>query len=196
MKDKPQHLDSLPTFHFDVDESLAGWNMPAREWLTKNDKQWTVIASGCAIFNSDEKVLVIQRASHDSLPNRWEIPGGAVEEADPTIFYGGARELWEETGLVAVRFSHIITEGPEKEPGQVFANSTNTKIICRFCFAMEVESCETVTLDPNEHQSFTWATEEEIRGNKIGRSEHPITNERMRALILEAFRLRKSRIEI
>lgn len=165
--------------------------MPAREWLTKHEKSWTGIASGCVVFNPDGKVLVIQRASHDSMGNRWELPGGAVDEEDPTIFYGAARELWEESGFVALRFSHVVTEGPEQEPGQVFPNSTNTKTFCRFCFNVEVESCENVTLDPKEHQNFAWATEDEVREQKIKHTDLPITNQRMRALILEAFRLRK-----
>ena len=191
-KQKRQQLASLPTFRFEVDQSLAGWNMPAREWLTRHDKSWTAIATGCMVFNADGKVLVIQRASHDSMPDRWEVPGGAVDEEDPTIFYGAARELWEESGLVALRFSHVITEGPQQEPGQVFPNSTNTKTFCRFSFNVEVESYEAVTLDPKEHQDFVWATEDEIREQKIGASNRPLTNQRMQALILEGFRLRKS----
>ena len=46
-------------------------------------------------------------------------------------------------------------------------------------------------LDPKEHQAFAWATEDEIRDQLIGNCQHPITNQHMQALILEAFRLRK-----
>lgn len=182
------------TFTAEIDASLASWNLPAKEWLRKNSELFTKVdglATGNMVFNEEGKVLVIQRASSDSMPNKWEIPGGAVDDEDPTVFAGSARELWEETGLVAKRFNHIVTEGPDQKPGQVYPNSTRTKTWCRFSFEVQVESCEYVKLDPKEHQAFAWATEDEIRDQLIGDCQHPITNKHMQALILEAFRLRK-----
>lgn len=182
-----------PNFEFKVNDSLSEWNIPAKDWLVRHAKPYSGLASGNVVFNGDGKVLVIQRASTDSMPNKWELPGGAVSDEDPTFFHGAARELWEESGLKAMRFTQVVTEGPDREPGQVYPNSTQTKIWCRFSFIVEVESCEDVKLDPSEHQNFAWATEDEIRDQKIGDSEHPLTNQGIVSLILEAFRLRREK---
>lgn len=182
----------------EIDTSLADWNRPAQEWLRMNSELYTKVdglATGNIVFNEEGKVLVIQRASTDSMPNKWEIPGGAVDDEDSTVFEGSARELWEEAGLVAKRFNYIVTEGPDEKPGQVYPNSTRTKKWCRFSFDVQVESCKQVKLDPKEHQAFAWATEDEIRNQRIGDGQNPITNKHMQALILEAFRLRKEERE-
>ena len=171
--------------------------MPAKNWLIEHrrDKEWDGLATANVVFNADGKVLLIQRADHDSMPNRWEIPGGAVDDEDPTILHGAARELWEESGLVAKRFTHVVTEGPDREPGQVFPNSTKTKTWCRFSFHVEVERCDVVKVDPHEHQDFVWASERDILEQKIGDRKLAITRESMTALILEAFRLRRKKAE-
>jgi 8-oxo-dGTP pyrophosphatase MutT (NUDIX family) len=193
-----ERLAPPPTFHFEVDGGLTEWNVPAKEWLTRNrenirERQLKLdgLATGNIVFNPEGRVLIIQRASNDSMPNRWEIPGGAVDDEDPTILYGAAREMWEESGLVAKRFSHLVTEGPEGRDLQVFPNSKETRWFCRFTFDVEVESYSYVRLDPTEHQDFAWASEEEIRAQKIGNRELPITNKAMLSLILESFRLKK-----
>ena len=190
---QPQTTQAMmpPTFSFDVDEALHPWNMAPKQWLTKHNKDWDGLATGNVVFDPQGRVLVVQRAAHDSMQNKWEIPGGAADDEDPTLFHGAARELWEETGLIAKRFTHIVSEGPGTEPGQVFPNSTHTKTWCRFSFIVEAESCEDVKLNSNEHQDYTWATEDQIRTQKIGERELPITRVAMQSLILEAFRLRK-----
>ncbi len=177
--------------NFAIDPSVTAWNVPAREWLTRNNKDWDGLASGSVVFNRAGQVLLIQRASHDSMPNRWEIPGGAVDADDPTVLYGAARELWEEAGLVATRARHVVSEGPDRPPGHVFTNRTGKKFFCRFVFAVDVESCDEVRLDPNEHQDYAWVSEEEVRAQRIGDRDIPITHPTMRATILESFRLQR-----
>ncbi|KAF4508791.1 hypothetical protein G6O67_005127 [Ophiocordyceps sinensis] len=139
-------------------------------------------------------MLVVQRAGHDSMPHRWEIPGGAVDRDDPTILHGAARELREEAGLVAVRFRQLAAEG-EGEDLAVFSNRNGTRWFCRFAFHVDVESCQDVRLDPAEHQAFVWASEEEVRDQTMDGRDLPITYKSMRALILEAFKSRRARNE-
>lgn len=122
-------------------------------------------------------------------------PGGAADNEDPTIFHAAARELHEESGLIAKRFTHVVTQGADQEPGEVFRNRTKTKVFIRFTFHVEVEDCADVKLDPNEHQDFVWASEEEIRRQQIGDRQLSITRWTVQALFLEAFRLRKRRME-
>lgn len=177
---------------FTIDSSLQSWNMPMKEWLKENakDKGWDGVASANIVFNPEGKILLIQRAASDSMPNRWEVPGGAVDEDDPSILHGAARELIEESGLVAKRFTHLVTEGAGHPEGQVFPNRNKTQWFCRFTFEVEVENCDDVKLDPNEHQDFVWASEEEVKEPK-GEPELAITTNAVAALILEAFRMRK-----
>jgi len=181
---------------FTVDDTLKTWSIPAKDWLIKNqkDKEWDGLATASVVFNPDGKVLIVQRARHDSMPNKWELPGGGVDDSDATVLHAAARELWEEAGLSATRFTHVVTGGPNCGPGDVFPNSTKTKMWCRFAFHVEVDSCHPVRLDPHEHQDFLWASEEEIRNQRIGGREISITRESVRALILEAFRLRGARM--
>ena len=189
------NMQSTPPPRFTYDNSLSSWNMPAKDWLIKNqkDKEWDGLATASIVFNPHGKVLLIQRAAHDSMPNKWEVPGGACDDDDPTVLHGAARELWEESGLVAKHFTHAVNEGPGSEPGQVFPNSTRTKVWCRFAFHVEVGECGDVKLDPNEHQDFLWASEEHVREQSMGDRELPITKESLMAVILEAFRLRKQK---
>ncbi|KAK3345926.1 NUDIX hydrolase domain-like protein [Lasiosphaeria hispida] len=183
---------------FKIDPSLTEWTVTPAAWLSTNHARlasldYTLhgLASGVVVFNPAGRVLVIQRASTDSMPNRWEIPGGGVDATDASVVAGAARELWEEAGLVATRFSGLVTEGPGGRELQVFPNRDRTRWFCRFTFVADVESCEAVTLDPREHQAHAWASEEEIKEERAGGKETPITVPEMKLLILEAFRLRK-----
>jgi 8-oxo-dGTP pyrophosphatase MutT (NUDIX family) len=189
-----------PILNFEIDDSLADWNVPQKKWLTQNSERLQKreirldgLATGNLVFNHEGKVLLIQRAPDDSMPNRWEIPGGGVDDEDPTILYGAARELWEESGLKARRYTKLITEGAGGRDLQVFPNSKGTRWFCRFSFLVDVESCEDVGLDPKEHQDFLWASKREIEEQKTGKRDLPITNPAMRSLLLEAFRLRREK---
>jgi mutator protein MutT len=52
-----------------------------------------------AIVESDGKVLLVRRASWDTMPGLWELPGGKVDRGEK-VTKGLARELEEETGLM------------------------------------------------------------------------------------------------
>ena len=190
-------IASSATRSFAFDDSLEPWNITAKDWLLRNREHnaYDGVATGTIVFNSKGQVLLIQRASHDSLPNRWEFPGGAVDDDDPTILHAAARELWEEAGLVAKRFTHVISETPDQRPGEIFRNRTKTKTFIRFTFSVEVESCDEVKLDPNEHQDFAWASEEEVREQKICSREVPMTRSSVQALFMQAFRMEKNRMQ-
>ncbi|KFA53789.1 hypothetical protein S40293_01666 [Stachybotrys chartarum IBT 40293] len=179
-----------PAFTFA--DPLAKWQITAQQWLAANNSNLNGIATGVIVFDPSGRVLLIQRAITDSMPNRWEFPGGAVDPEDESLLHGAARELWEESGLVATRFTFFVPETPGTEVGTMFTNRNGTKHFCRFTFIAEVEDWEKVVLDPKEHQDYVWATEEEVREQKIGEREIPITMPPIQALLLEAFRIRQS----
>lgn len=147
------------------------------------------------------RVLLIQRAKTDSLPEQWEIPSGVVSnspEKDASITQAVARELWEETSFFARRLVRLVV-GPGGDEGYVFSNSTRTKLFCRYVFEVEVGDTDEVKLNPWEHQDFVWATDDEVSDLRVkgssGEDERAIglTSEHLRKLILEGFRLRRER---
>lgn len=175
---------------------VSDWNVPSKEWLATHDKHFAGIASSAVVFDGP-RVLLVQRSPDDSMPNLWELPGGAVDSTDGTILDGCARELKEETGLTATRIVRRATEGADGEEITVFTNSRGTKIFCKFVFEVEVKDGEEVVLDPVEHQGWVWATEDEVVKGKVGDGDGgdgiriPLTAPHVRRIIMEAFRLRK-----
>ncbi len=60
------------------------------------------------------RVLLVRRAAWDSMPGAWELPGGKVDDGEaPAV--GLVRELFEETGLLAVS-SAFRSEGLVRSP--------------------------------------------------------------------------------
>lgn len=184
------------------DASVADWNKPAAAWLSDNDKHYDGLASGVVVFcappsTTPARILLVQRAADDSMPNLWELPGGAVDPTDATVLDGCARELKEETGLTVIRILRRVTEGADGEPVTVHTNSRGNRIFAKFVFEVEVRDDEEVVLDPIEHQGWVWATEEEVVRGKVGDGDGgdglriPLTTPALRRTVMEAFRLRK-----
>ncbi|KAH6627642.1 NUDIX hydrolase domain-like protein [Chaetomium tenue] len=63
----------------------------------------------------EERTLLLQRAPHDWDPLTWEHPGGTCEPNE-TILQAVARELAEETGLVARRVGGLVVAVDIAEP--------------------------------------------------------------------------------
>ena len=181
---------------FEIDSSLKEWQVPAREWLNQYAKradttqqQIDGLCTGSAIFNDTGKILLIQRADHDSSAGYWEVPGGAVDEDDETILHGVARELREETGLTARRINHIVISDHNQQPHglTVIANSRQKKHFGRAIFQLEVHEYSEVRLDPKEHQNFVWASEDEVKATGMSGSKLQEMHASMQQAILAAF---------
>lgn len=125
------------------------------------------------------------------MPGKWEIPGGSAEPEDKNLLFSAARELWEETGLVATSVKRLIPEGDVPEMGYAFRDEIRGISFCRFSYEVEVESCEGVKLDPTEHQVFVWASREEVERGIVGGLEVVPTDASMRELIMAAFNGKK-----
>lgn len=200
---------SLPSLV--VPPELELWNVPSKTWLQTNDKHWDGIASAALVFHTfppssasaspsaegQTRLLLLQRAPHDSMPLRWEPPGGAVDPEDGSILAGCARELWEEAGLRAAR----VVRQVDREGGvfDVFTNRTGRRFFCRFSFEVEVEQTRRdgegaapgVTLDPEEHVDWYWASRDEIqRERREDGTELPITSPAAKEILLKGFDLR------
>lgn len=188
-----------PPASFTSPPTLSPFNISKEDYLTILNKDAHTrldhLAAGAIVFSShhtdqQDRILLVQRASHDSMPNRWEIPGGAVDDGE-TVLAGLAREVWEESGLKVKKMEAVVWVG------DVF-RTTRGKHVCKFTFVVEAENSSEVRLDPNEHQDYVWATEEECRAKRAERSsegksdtELVFTTALQEAAILRAFSWRK-----
>ncbi|KIX94750.1 uncharacterized protein Z520_09440 [Fonsecaea multimorphosa CBS 102226] len=193
-------------FTFTSHPSVSPFTVPYQRYITDGAARagsldYQYVAVGALVFSrspsstataataestptdADElRVLLVQRAAHDSAPLRWEIPGGACDLDDPSILHSVARELWEETGLIAKSIGPLVGQG-------------------RFFVTRSVEvegggnpaGTPQVRLDPNEHANYVWATEEECRDRRTkGASlELIFTTSQQQATLLEGFEIRK-----
>jgi 8-oxo-dGTP pyrophosphatase MutT (NUDIX family) len=188
-----------PPFTFTVPSPLTPFSVPTSSYLLKSQAEYDAIASSVLVFaqnkaQDEEAILLVQRAAHDTMPNKWEVPGGAVDAGDASILHGAARELWEETGLLVTAFKKQVGEGI----GRGFRTSRGLWV-CGLTFEAEVDGTGNgvpdVRLDENEHQRFVWASEEECRAKRVrgedGVLEIEFTSVTVQETVLEAFRMRK-----
>lgn len=172
------------------------------------------LATGVVVFSkhhttaSEPRVLLVQRAPTDSMPLKWEIPGGAVD-AGETILAGAVREVREEAGLAVTRIVSLVVHdeaGGQGEgiDGGYLIRTTRGKRIPKYTFLADVEDSDCVRLDPEEHQDYVWATEEECRAKRAARDaaveggdvvELDFTTGAQEEAILNAFVLRKHEME-
>lgn len=184
---------ACPAFKFSTHPSTSPFLVSCETFLSTStrDLPYAFIATGAILFDASEKprILLIQRAAHDSMGSRWEIPGGGCDNDDTDILHGVARELWEETGLIATRI------GPRVGGDHLFSTRSG-KVVCKFNFLVEAEKNDDghyeVKLDPNEHEAYVWAGEEEIKAYKVGNTKLEFTTREQEQVILEAFQARKT----
>ena len=164
-----------PPLSFTHPPALSPFTLPAAHILTHHPTPLTGVATAAVVFDPHGRVLLLQRAAHDSMPNLWEVPGGAVDADDPSILHGALRELWEEAGLRGTVVVGFIPErevqgqgdgkdGEEEEElvrkGLTFSFTNREgvfKTFYRLAFEVQVEGGEggvEVRLDPGEHQDY------------------------------------------
>ncbi|POS76276.1 hypothetical protein DHEL01_v205330 [Diaporthe helianthi] len=202
-----------PPADFTLEPSLSAYNVLIHDYLyslneTSATPKLQGLATGAVIFSTHhpadqpDRVLLVQRAPHDSMPNRWEVPGGAVDENE-TVFGGLAREVWEESGLEVRRFVACVTSNGHgtgegrRGAGDVF-RTTRGRFIFKLTFVVEVRDSSAVKLDPDEHQDYVWATEEECRAKVVERSKEGkgpttlvFTTSAQEESIMRAFEIRR-----
>jgi 8-oxo-dGTP pyrophosphatase MutT (NUDIX family) len=143
-----------------------------------------LVASAVVIHSN--RVLLLQRAAHAFQPLLWELPGGRCESRDESVIASAARELWEESGLVANKVMDVVGKYEWLDHGEVWKKIT---------FLMDVEHDDPgngqprVNIDPKEQASFIWATEEDVIANKCGGISLSWTSDKQKQTVLDAFNL-------
>jgi 8-oxo-dGTP pyrophosphatase MutT (NUDIX family) len=199
-----------PTFDFTIEPSTTTYSVPCKTYLDNqppDSPEYGFAGTGAIVIttrgttstststansrkpftDTEARILLVQRAMHDTMPGQWEVPGGACDEEDESILHSVARELWEEAGLTATSI------GPAIGHPHTFL-SRSGKLICKLHFLVEVQ-CPSdeaeaiiVKLDRNEHQHYVWATKAEVKAKKVGDLELTFTSTQLEDIMLEAFR--------
>ncbi|KAF2433567.1 hypothetical protein EJ08DRAFT_570290, partial [Tothia fuscella] len=151
------------------------------EYLDEHHHLHQLVASSTIFHNN--RVLLVQRSSQEkSYKSYWEIPGGSCEFTDASILHAAAREVFEETGLHVSHFRCQLGEGLHFETGP----TVKRKQWMKFTFDVEVEEAE-VPLNPEEHQKWVWAMEEEVKQDKAGKFRLIWIAPAQKDIILEGF---------
>jgi 8-oxo-dGTP pyrophosphatase MutT (NUDIX family) len=180
---------AYPPFRFTAHPSTSPFTVCQQKYLSQHpDERFQYIAIAALVFDTtkgiDPRILLLQRSAQDSMPNRWEVPGGGCDDEDESILHGLARELWEEAGLNA---THI--EPSVGEPH--FFTSRSGKNICKFLFVVQVEQGAdgqlNVRLDPDEHRRFVWASQDEFKAKRVGDVELEFSTRDLENTVLQSF---------
>lgn len=196
----------LPGQNFNVPESLNHLSVSREEYL-RLDPKYQQLVVGALVFHGNRLLMVQRAATERAFPLVWEVPGGSCEFDDETVLHGVARELWEEVGLQITKFNHLVDEMEFSIP-RLLGKDWWMKLTFDVDVAKihagrdskggeetnlsEVSSIP-VKLDPVEHQSYLWVTEEQLAQGEAEGIKLNCMNERNKASLLKGFALRRQR---
>jgi dATP pyrophosphohydrolase len=110
------------------------------------------------IHTADLHVLLIERADK---PGYWQSVTGSLDAPDEPLLQTAARELFEETGIVADgerialrdwRLSNVYEIYPVWRHRYAPGVTQNTEHV----FSVEVPRDSVITLSPREHLNYVW----------------------------------------
>ncbi|KAH8600228.1 NUDIX hydrolase domain-like protein [Bisporella sp. PMI_857] len=175
---------SGPPSTFLVAEHLERFKISPTTYLAQHKEECQHLIASTIVKHSN-KILIVQRSRHDYAGLFWEIPGGSCDPEDESILSAACRELWEEAGLTATAVLDVVEEGDD------LTDTLNGSIWRKMTFLVEVENAASETLDvkldPNEHEDFLWATEEESRNGSVGDKIISWISEGQKETVLRAF---------
>ena len=109
-----------------------------------------ITAVNVIIINKDNKVLIAKRKPNQPMPDKWEFPGGKLEE-DETLKECAHREIQEEIELDIVLDEYLGFEDIDYK-GQVFSMHLYT--------ARKLDENQVIVL--NEHVECLWVELSEL----------------------------------
>jgi 8-oxo-dGTP pyrophosphatase MutT (NUDIX family) len=176
-----------PNYAFTIDLSVSSYAVSPTSYLIRHaELECTYVATGTFIFNHSQpspRILLLQRSESDSMPGRWEVPGGGCDEGDETILHAAARELWEEAGIRTKRVGPLV--------GKQFFTIRSGRKVVKFNLVVEKEADNdgetSVSLNPEEHQRYVWATLDEVKARKAGDVELVFASSDLEAAVVASF---------
>ncbi|KAF2662665.1 hypothetical protein K491DRAFT_686542 [Lophiostoma macrostomum CBS 122681] len=173
---------------FEYPPALQQYMITEAEFFEQNP-QYGKLCTGVVVFDDAGRMLLVQRAKEEkAFPNLWEIPGGKVDDTDESILHGVARELKEEAGLDVTRVIRKIGEFGWEEYHTI---RKRQEVWRKLIFEVEVKELN-VVLDPEEHQHYVFATEEDVLQDKAGGIQLTWISPPNKAMNLEAFKSRRA----
>ena len=76
------------------------------------------VGAAVVVWDGDGRILLVKRAPGATQPGRWSIPAGYIDYGED-VRAGAARELLEETGLVAVVGDPVWIATNFHDPGKI-----------------------------------------------------------------------------
>ncbi|KAI4263550.1 MAG: hypothetical protein L6R42_001305 [Xanthoria sp. 1 TBL-2021] len=157
-----------------------------RTYLQKNGTPYDELVIGAIIlkFNPDgtSNILMLKRAAHEEFyPNKFEIPGGKVEDSDSTVQAAVKREVHEETNMEVTdiigsvqSFDYTMEKKVVEDGKERFVSYTSLQLnyIC------EVANYD-FTVNPEEHS--------EGRFVSLSKLEELDVSEQMRGVVEAGF---------
>lgn len=149
-------------------ESLASFSVTASAYLAAHYEPSVKSIAACILVFSRDRILLLRRALTDTMPGLWEPAGGGVED-DESLLAAAQRELKEETGLSASHIVRVVSEGKDEVPGSLITDDKNGTMFVKFAFEVDVEGEgePVINLNPEEHDEYVWATEDEVMGDRF-----------------------------
>ena len=115
-----------------------------------------------ALILRDTQVLVCQRTKHQTMPLKWEFPGGKID-ADETPESALARELREELGIAI----EIVRTLPR------FTHDYGAVVIDMLPFVCRLAP-GSATPHPHEHVALRWVSPAELSTLDLAAADLPI----------------------
>lgn len=111
-----------------------------------------VHATFAFIKDAKDQVLIIRRASHDSFPGRWELPGGGIDSGED-IKSSIEREVLEETGLRVKAIKPIA---------EITHKNSKGKYIIRVTFECRLVNTDDKLILSKDHDAYSWVNAAEL----------------------------------
>lgn len=112
------------------------------------------------IEREDGRVLAVLRSAKKKIGNRWEFPGGKVEEGE-SYFQTAEREVQEE---LCCRVQAV------EEMGSIYEEIEDAIIEVHFVKCLSKDTTFTLT----EHDAFVWIKKENLLSLKFAEADRPM----------------------
>lgn len=121
-----------------------------------------------AISLKGSKVLIARRAINQSLPGKWEFPGGKIESGE-TPQESLAREIEEEFGVKSEVGAHLTT---------VEHDYSNISIrLHAYFLTMQIEPSQS-----SDHDKIEWVEVEKLLSTDLAEADIPIAKSLQKAM--------------